>query len=48
MKKVLLATLLALGFSTAAIADDIVDTAAKESSLSTLVTALKAAGLVDT
>ena len=48
MKKVLLATLLALSFSTAAIADDIVDAAAKESSLSTLVTALKAAGLVDT
>lgn len=48
MKKVLLATLLALSFSTAAFADDIIDAASKEPTLSTLVTAIKAAGLVDT
>ena len=48
MKKILLATLLALSFSATAFADDIVDATVKEGSLSTLVTALKAAGLVDT
>ena len=48
MKKVLLATLLTLGLSSVAYADSIVDVAAADSSLSTLVTALKAAGLVDT
>jgi uncharacterized surface protein with fasciclin (FAS1) repeats len=48
MKKILLATLLTLSFSTAAFADDIIDVASKEPSLSTLVTAIKAAGLVDT
>ena len=48
MKKILLATLLTLGLSSVAYADSIVDVAAADSSLSTLVTALKAAGLVDT
>jgi uncharacterized surface protein with fasciclin (FAS1) repeats len=48
MKKVLLATLLAFGVSSNAFADTIVDVAAADGSLSTLVTALKAAGLVDT
>ena len=48
MKKVLLATLLTLGLSSVSYADSIVDVAAADSSLSTLVTALKAAGLVDT
>ncbi len=48
MKKVLLVTLLALGISNAAFADDIVDSAIADGSLKTLVTALKAAGLVDT
>ena len=48
MKKVLLATLLTLGLSSVSYADSIVDVAVADSSLSTLVTALKAAGLVDT
>ena len=48
MKKVLLATLLTLGLSSVSYADSIVDVAAADSSLSTLVTALKTAGLVDT
>lgn len=48
MKKILLATLLALGLSSTAFADTIVEVAAADGSLSTLVTALKAAGLVDT
>ena len=48
MKKMLLATLFALGVSNAALADDIVDSAVADGSLKTLVTALKAAGLVDT
>jgi uncharacterized surface protein with fasciclin (FAS1) repeats len=48
MKRVLLASLLALGISNLAFADDIVDVSIADGSLSTLVTALKAAGLVDT
>ena len=48
MKKVLIATLVALSLSNVAFADDIVDSAAADGSLKTLVTALKAAGLVDT
>lgn len=48
MKKVLLASLLALGISNVAFADDIVDSAIADGSLKTLVTALKAAGLTDT
>ncbi len=48
MKKVLLATLLALGVSNTAFADDIVDSAIADGSLKTLVTALQAAGLTDT
>ena len=48
MKRVLLASLLALGISNLAFADDIVDASIADGSLSTLVTALKAAGLVDT
>lgn len=48
MKKVLLATLLALGISNTAFADDIVDSAVADGSLKTLVTALQAAGLTDT
>lgn len=48
MKKVLLASLLALSLSNVAFADDIVDASIADGSLSTLVTALKAAGLVDT
>lgn len=48
MKKVLLATLLAIGLNNVALADDIVDAASADGSLKTLVTALKAAGLVDT
>ncbi|MBC7756760.1 MAG: fasciclin domain-containing protein [Bdellovibrio sp.] len=48
MKKVLLATLLTLGIYNTSYADSILDVAAADSSLSTLVTALKAAGLVDT
>ncbi len=48
MKKVLLASLLALSMSNVAFADDIVDSAIADKTLTTLVTALKAAGLVDT
>jgi len=48
MKKVLLASLLALSISNVAFADDIVDSAIADGSLKTLVTALKEAGLVDT
>jgi len=48
MKKVLLATLLALGISNAAFADDLVEVAVADGSLKTLVTALQAAGLADT
>ena len=48
MKKVLLATLLALGISNTVFADDIVDSAVADGSLKTLVTALQAAGLTDT
>lgn len=47
MKKVLLATVLALG-TMAAHAKDIVDTAVSAGSFKTLVTAVQAAGLVDT
>lgn len=45
MKKVLLATLLALGLSNVAFADDIMESAVADGSLKTLVTAIKAAGL---
>ena len=48
MKKVLLLSLLALGISNIAFADDIVDSAIADGSYKTLVTALKATGLVDT
>lgn len=48
MKKVLLASLFAMSVSNAAFADDIIDSAAADSSLKTLVTALQAAGLTDT
>lgn len=56
MKKVILATLLALGITgmvpsiatSTAMADTVVDAAIADGSLSTLVTALKTAGLVDT
>lgn len=48
MKKLLLAALLTLGLNHIAVAGSIVDAAVADSSLSTLVTALKAAGLVDT
>lgn len=48
MKKVLLATLLTLGISNAAFADDLIDSAIADGSLKTLVTALQAAGLTDT
>jgi uncharacterized surface protein with fasciclin (FAS1) repeats len=48
MKRVLLVSLLALGISNLAFADDIVDSSIADGSLSTLVTALKAAGLVET
>lgn len=48
MKKTLLATLVTLAFSTQALAADIVDTAVSAGSFKTLVTALQAAGLVDT
>lgn len=47
MKKVLLLSLLALGISNIAFADDIVDSAIADGSYKTLVTALKGAGLVD-
>ena len=45
MKKVLLATLLALGLSNVAFADDILESATADGSLKTLMTAIKAAGL---
>lgn len=48
MKKVLLATLLALGLSNVAFADDILESAVADGSLKTLVTAIKAAGLEET
>jgi len=48
MKKVLLASLLALAFSNTALADDLIDSAVADGSLKTLVTALQAAGLTDT
>ena len=48
MKKTLLASLVTLAFSTQALAADIVDTAVSAGSFKTLVTALQAAGLVDT
>ena len=48
MKKVLLATLLALGISNVAFADDIMESAVADGSLKTLVTAIKAAGLEET
>lgn len=48
MKKTLIATVLALGFSFSAQAKDIVDTAVAAGSFKTLATALTAAGLVDT
>jgi uncharacterized surface protein with fasciclin (FAS1) repeats len=45
MKNVLLASVLALAFTNAAYADDLVDSAAADGSLKTFVTAVKAAGL---
>lgn len=48
MKKTLIASLLALGTLAAAHAKDIVDTAVSAGSFKTLVTAVQAAGLVDT
>ena len=48
MKKTLLASLLAFGALTSAHAADIVDTAVAAGSFKTLVTAVQAAGLVDT
>ena len=48
MKKTLIASLLAFGALTAAHAKDIVDTAVAAGSFKTLVTAVQAAGLVDT
>jgi len=48
MKKVLLASLFALSVSNAAFADDIIDSAAADGSLKTLLTALQTAGLTDT
>ena len=45
MKKVLLATLLALGLSNIAMADDIIDVATHDGSLKTFLTAIKAADL---
>lgn len=48
MKKTLIASLLAFGALTAAHAKDIVDTAVSAGSFKTLVTAVQAAGLVDT
>ena len=48
MKKVLLATLLALSVSNVAFADDIIDSAKADGSLKTLLTAIQAAGLTDT
>jgi uncharacterized surface protein with fasciclin (FAS1) repeats len=48
MKKTLIASLLALGALSSAHAADIVDTAVAAGSFKTLVTAVQAAGLVDT
>lgn len=48
MKKTLIASLLAIGFSFSAHAKDIVDTAVAAGNFKTLATALTAAGLVDT
>ena len=48
MKKVLLASLLALSVSNVAFADDIIDSAKADGSLKTLLTAIQAAGLTDT
>ncbi|MGB7301194.1 MAG: fasciclin domain-containing protein [Burkholderiaceae bacterium] len=48
MKKTLIASVLAVGLSAQAWAADIVDTAVSAGSFNTLVTAVKAAGLVDT
>jgi uncharacterized surface protein with fasciclin (FAS1) repeats len=48
MKKTLIATVMAVGLSAQAMAADIVDTAVSAGSFNTLVTAVKAAGLVDT
>lgn len=48
MKKSLIALALTAGLSAQAFAADIVDTAVKAGSFNTLVTAVKAAGLVDT
>ena len=48
MKKTLLASIITLALSTPAFAADIVDTAVSAGSFKTLVTALQAAGLVDT
>jgi uncharacterized surface protein with fasciclin (FAS1) repeats len=48
MKKTLIATVLALGFSVSVQAKDIVDTAVAAGSFKTLAAALTAAGLVDT
>lgn len=48
MKKTLIASLLAFGAMSAAHAKDIVDTAVAAGSFKTLVTAVQAAGLVDT
>ncbi|APW44849.1 fasciclin domain-containing protein [Rhodoferax saidenbachensis] len=48
MKKLLIATVLTLGFTLSAQAKDIVDTAVDAGSFKTLATALGAAGLVDT
>lgn len=48
MKKTLIASLLAIGVLSAAQAKDIVDTAVAAGNFKTLVTAIQAAGLVDT
>ncbi len=48
MKKTLIASVMALGLSAHAWAGDIVETAVSAGSFNTLVTAVKAAGLVDT
>ncbi len=48
MKKALIASVLALGLASVAKAADIVDTAVSAGSFKTLVTAVQAAGLVDT
>lgn len=48
MKKTLIASLMAVGALTSAHAKDIVDTAIAAGSFKTLVTAIQAAGLVDT